>query len=81
MASSDSAAVEKIYREALSNRDNVNLLVRELAHLETLSLLVKTGALNSMEEGKLRATIREDHDRFRRVVEMILAKVGLCGEK
>ena len=77
MASPDSATVEEKYRDALSNRDNVNLLVRELAHLEISSLLVKTGALSKLEEGELRATIREDHDRFRRVVEMLLEKVLL----
>lgn len=77
MSSPDSATVEERYRDALSNRDNVNLLVRELAHLETLSLLVKTEALSKLEEGELRATIKEDHDRFRRVVEILLEKVRL----
>ena len=74
--SQDSVPVEEKYRIALSNGKNANRLIRELAHLETLSLLVMTGALSKLEESQLRATFRDDLQRFRRVVEIMLEKVA-----
>lgn len=62
------------YRSVLSNKKRVNELVQGLGHLETLTLLEKTGALTKLEADKLK--IRDGTTGFRQALELIRDKVG-----